>query len=280
MSIKTFVSAVFATFVGFLPAVSMAGVVYDAELVNPWFATGVTNLSNAGGAAVTITEPPTENWTLPLEGEVVATNQLLKFEADALAPLVYTPGGEGSVVSVVNVHLFVEPNVMMPDTNGMDLAQAALTVVTNAANENLDWVGLVRCDATNAWVRLSGDTPVAGAEYDVQIVIDNGDSKRICYLVKGPEADEFTPLTLDEAVWLDNPKQTESSVSAVAFAGVGTIGEFSGTQIFDDGAGIGELVNGAVGGQKLIQSLYTTIINDYAVMRLFLSLNLFHAVTL
>ena len=235
-------TAVAAAFSGMFLSAQAGGIVYPVELTNGWFAVDVSGMSNPGGPAVPITTGA--NWTAPAGGEAYATNRLVKFDAETTSPLVYTPGSTSGEIALVNVRLLVEPNVSVPSTEGLDAAQAALTVVTNTSSGLLDWNGLVRDGATNAWVALTGENPAANSEYDVQIAIDNRTSKKIRYAVRKQGETDFTVLESAGEAWLENPLTTKSSVSAVAFAGTGTIGDFSGGSIVNDGAGISSIVDG------------------------------------
>ena len=243
MAMKKTVGAVSAAFFGVVLSASAAGTFYDAELTNNWISAGlVPGLSTEGGAAVPLSGA---EWRVPTDGEAMATNQTVVFDTDATDPLVYTPTGVASNTVLVNVNLMVEPNAAIPSTNGLDAAQAALTVVTNSTSQRLEWVGLIGSGATNAWVVLSGDNPVQGNEYDVQIALDNRTpgARRIRYAVKQSSAAAYTVLTNGVDVWLPNPKDL-SVVSAVAFAGAGTVKSFSGDTIVNDGATIDSITAG------------------------------------
>lgn len=244
MSMKTTVGAVSAAFFGVVLSASAAGTFYDAELTNNWISAGlVPGLSTAGGAAVSLDGQT--GWTVPTDGEAMATNQTVVFDTDATDPLVYAPGGTSGNTVLVNVNLLVEPNAAIPSSNGLESAQAALTVVTNSTNQRLDWVGLVGSGATNAWIVLTGNNPVQGDEYDVQIALDNRTvgEKKIRYAVKQQSAAAYTVLRNGDDEWFPNPKDA-SGVSAVAFAGAGTVKSFSGDTIVNDGANIGEITEG------------------------------------
>ncbi len=248
MAMKMTVGAVSAAFFGVVLSASAAGTFYDAELTNNWISAGlVPGLSTAGGAAESLAGQT--GWTVPTDGEAMATNQTVVFDTDATDPLVYAPGGTSGNTALVNVNLLVEPNAAMPSSNGLESAQAALTVVTNSTSQRLEWVGLIGSGDTNAWVALSGDNPVQGNEYDVQIALDNRtgteEGKRIRYAVKQSSATTYTVLTngVNVTGWFPNPKDA-SAVSAVAFAGAGTVKSFSGDTIVNDGASIGTITEG------------------------------------
>ena len=231
------VCAVSAAFFGVVFAASAASDFYPgAEATNTWFTASVSSWSTSGGARSPLTEAQGWKDIGDFGGEAYATNQTVVFETDAAEPLVYTNGTSGKI-ALVNVSLVVDPNASTPSLDGVGDAQAALTVVTNTSQNTLEWVGLVRGATNPQWVSLSGSTPVAGEEYDVQIALDNRTEKKIKYSVKASGAGSFSELSTNGVVWLDNPKSDATSVSAVAFAGSGTIkGDFSGVSILDDGA--------------------------------------------
>lgn len=244
MSMKTTVGAVSAAFFGVVLSASAAGTFYDAELTNSWISASlVPGLSTAGGAAVSLNGK--SGWTAPQDGEAMATNTTIVFDTEVTDPLVYTPASQSGNTALVNVNLLVEPNAAIPSSNGLESAQAALTVVTNSTNQRLDWVGLVGSGATNAWIVLTGDNPVQGDEYDVQIALDNRTvgEKKIRYAVKRQSAAAYTVLRNGDDEWFPNPKNA-SGVTAVAFAGAGTVGSFSGDTIVNDGASIGPITAG------------------------------------
>ena len=244
MSMKTTVGAVSAAFFGVVLSASAAGTFYDAELTNSWISASlVPGLSTAGGAAVSLNGK--SGWTVPQDGEAMATNTTIVFDTEVTDPLVYTPASQSGNTALVNVNLLVEPNAAIPSSNGLESAQAALTVVTNSANQRLDWVGLVGSGNTNAWIVLTGDNPVQGSEYDVQIALDNrdGQKKKIRYAVKQQSAAAYTVLRNGDDEWFPNPKDA-SGVTAVAFAGAGTVGSFSGDTIVNDGATIDSITAG------------------------------------
>ena len=243
MAEKMRFTAVFAAVLGFALSAAEAGVVYPDEASKPWFTAGVTNMSNAGGAAVAIVGG--QRWTAPTYGDAFATNQLIQFDTEVADPLVYTANGSSDVIALVEVKLFVDPNAVAPTTDGLVNAQAAISVVTNSTDGVLNWIGLVGNGVSREWVTLTGDYPVKGGEYDVQIAIDNrAGHKKVRYAVKAVGATPYVVLKYGGEEWLANPKgEAETSVSAVAFAGAGTIGEFSGVALKDDGATIASTEN-------------------------------------
>ena len=150
--------------------------------------------------------------------------------------------------------------------DGLDNAQAAISVVTNTTDNKLNWIGLVMEDSVKKWETLHGDNPTAGQEYDIQIALDNRDGhKKIRYSVRAG-AGAYTVLTNSSGTiegWFGNPQgSVKDSVSAVAFAGAGKVGDFSSSSIVDDDAGIGSLsgvhgfdfTNGVVNAEVTVPS--------------------------
>ena len=219
---------------GMVLAVSAAGDFYPGgEFTNNWFN---ANLPTAADVASISTGAP---WTAPGGGSASIESHVLKFDADATSPLVYTPtAGASGKLALVNVSLVVEPNIVMPTIDGLDNAQAALSVVTNTTSGNLDWVGIVRDGGTRKWVVLDGSHPAAGSSYDVQIAIDNTGDKLIRYAVKPSSATDYSILHTNSVEWFENPKLDMTSVSAVAFAGAGQVDDLSGVSIQNDGADV------------------------------------------
>ena len=222
-----------ATVVAFFGVVSVAsaGDIYGYEKTNEWFSV------SASSAGATITDG--NGWTAPVGGEAGynSTSGKIEFDAEVTAPLKYTPAASpaSGPVALVNVRLVVDPNATTPSLEGLDGAQAALTVVTNTTSGGgLEWVGLAKVSGTAQWVALSGEAPTAGDEYDVEIALDNGTAKVIRYSVKGTGDDSYTPLTYGGDAWLANPQSTDH-VTSVAFAGAGKVGDFSGVSIQNDG---------------------------------------------
>lgn len=229
MSKTKIVGAAAAAFFG-VTLVASAGDAYTYEATNEWFTT--VNADNVNFNA---------DWTT--NGcEVSIAESKIVFDADVTSPMKYDPTDSGPV-AVVNVKLDIDPNVAEPETNGLELAQAALTVVTNATESRLEWRGLVRDGSSNRWEKLYGDYPTEGQTYDVQIVVDNhsneGAEKYIKYLVKGPDPLGYTVLTNSTgASRLLNPKTNKGSVESVAFAGAGKLTSLSGQNVDDAGASI------------------------------------------
>ena len=197
-----------------------AGVVYPSEATNVWFAV-TDKLSDSG-------------WTMPTEGTAEVADGAIQIDTDVADPLKYMPANPSGPVAVVNANIAVLPNTALPEASALGDAQAAITVVTNAAG-GLEWRGLAKENGSAAWVQLLGDTPVSGANYDVQIVVDNSVApNRIRYAVK-PELGEAVVLTANGNEWLGNPKET-NVVTAVAFAGSGSLASLSGDNLTDNGA--------------------------------------------
>ena len=239
MSRMKIVGAAAAAFFG-VTLVASAGIVYPVETTPSWFDDPVSSLPNG-----TITSGA--NWNVPSGCEASKSNALnaIVFDADVESPLKYTPSGDASgLVALVNVTLDIDPNVAEPTTNGLELAQAALTVVTNTSLGQLDWWGLVKDGTSNRWERLSGNHPTEGQTYDVRIVVDNrAGEKKVQYSVGLSGSGSYKALYKGESVedvWFDNPRDT-SSVTSVAFAGAGKVASFSGNNICDAGATVSEL---------------------------------------
>lgn len=235
MTRKMTVGAAMAAFFGTILAASAAGVVYTAEETNRWF-------------TVTASEANFDNseWEKPTDGVYSKDGDNIVFDTDATDPLKYRPSGTGSgPIALVNVQMVVDPNASMPSTNGLSAAQAALSVVTNATNGSLKWVGLTKENDELKWVELSGGAPTSGAIYDVQIAIDNrsANPKGIRYAVKVSGAASYTILTNGDNDWLVNPQSGTTNVTAVAFAGTGKVGDFSGDNVIEAAATVGDFTN-------------------------------------
>ena len=252
MSRKNIVGAALAAFYGVV-LVASAGDVYDYEASDSWFSVTASGANFNDG-----------NWTKPVDCQAAVVSGKIEFDAEATAPLKYTPAASpaSGPVALVNVRLVVDPNATIPSLDGLNYAQAALTVVTNATSGRLDWVGLARTnDVGVGWVTLSGATPTAGDEYDVQITLDNSignqTANEIKYSVKRTEDPLYTDLTYGGNKWLGNP-QTTNRVTAVAFAGTGKVGDFSGVSIKDDGARITS--TGEVAGFDFTNGTVTAVV--------------------
>ncbi|MBO7684213.1 MAG: hypothetical protein J6T51_05770 [Kiritimatiellae bacterium] len=231
MSRGKIVIAAFAASFGMAFA-AFAGDVYTRESTNAWFAV----------AAADADLDDTTVWTTPTNGEYGKSGGKIQLDTDVVDPLTYTPTNASGPAVIVNARFAVEPNVMEPDLVGLDDAQAALTVVTNAENEVLEWHGLTKVSGSLEWVPLYGNVPVSGQEYDVQILVDNAagneHGNKIMYAVKPAGAGETVVLTNENGVsWLDNPQDT-NRVTSVSFAGSGAVGDFSGKSLLDDSASV------------------------------------------
>ena len=239
MSRMKIVGAAATAFFGVVLVASAAGVVYESEFSDPWFsvAAASANLSGSG-------------WTKPTSCDAEVSDGKIVFDADVASPLKYQPSPSSGPVALVNVRLAVEPNATAPGTEGLSEAQAALTVVTNTTEGKLEWRGLVKGSSGAEWIPLEGATPTAGLEYDVRIAVDNDSvgEKRIKYSVSIAGAGVYVDLSTNGVSWLANPKTDKSSVTAVAFAGSGSVGDFSGASLEDDGASIALAENGEVKG--------------------------------
>ena len=203
-----------------------AGIVYPSEATTNWF-TVVAADANLSAS----------EWTVPTDGAEVVGNAI-QIDTDVTEPLKYQPASASGPVAVVNANISVLPNASLPAVGDLGDAQAAITVVTNTEYECLEWHGLANVSGSAAWVKLIGNTPVPGAEYGIQIVVDNHNAtKRIRYAVT-PDGGAAVVLTdTNGDAWLGNPRNL-TSVTAVAFAGSGTVGNFSGDNLTDDGAEI------------------------------------------
>ena len=228
MTAKTTVCAAFAVLTGVIISAS-AGDYYDKEATNEWFTVDASEAT-----------PSTDSkWTKPSDGDVNVdtANDRIVIDTEINDPLVYTPGGTSGEIVEVKAHIVVSPYSETPDA--ISGAQAALTTVTNETTESLGWYGLVRGDDGAEWVTLTGNTPTAGAEYDIMITLDNrAEQKRIRYSVKGSGDSEYTPLTSGGDPWLSNPQTDKTSISSVAFAGAGQFGDFSADKILNNSASI------------------------------------------
>ena len=224
MSRSKIAVAVATAFFGIALSAS-SGIVYPSEATANWFAV------TAGSADLSSSE-----WTKPTDGNAEVSSGAIQIDTDVADPLKYKPATASGPVAVVNANITVLPNASLPETATLGDAQAAITVVTNTTAGGLEWHGLAKVNDSAAWVQLFGNTPVSGAEYDIEIVVDNSaTAKRIRYAVK-PAAGEAVVLTdSNGAAWLDNPR-IGTAVTAVAFAGSGTVGDFSGVNLLNDGA--------------------------------------------
>ena len=198
-----------------------AGDVYQSEATNEWFTANTASLSG---------------WTVPTNGDAKAVSNEIQIDTDVTDPLKYLPSQASGPVAVVNASITVTPNASLPPVADLSGAQAALTVVTNATAGGLEWRGLAD-ESGDSWVPLYGNTPVSGGNYDIQIVVDNhlAAQKHIQYAVK-PQGGAAVVLTNSSGVaWLNNPRDT-NVVTAVAFAGTGSVKGLSGDNITDNGA--------------------------------------------
>ena len=234
MTAKTTVCTAVAVLASVIFSAS-AGDFYDNERTN--------NVFTVDAATADLDDPP---WTKPSSGGSASTDSgsdRIVIDTNLDDPLVYTSSAASGEIALVKALIVVSPNDETPATTGLSEAQAALTTVTNTTNNCLDWYGLVKVNDAAAWVALDGDHPVAGQTYDVEIALDNREGyKKIRYSVKGPVASGYTVLTSGDERWLANP-QNKTSISAVAFSGVGSFGDFSADTVVNDAvtiASVGE----------------------------------------
>ena len=197
-----------------------AKVAYDSETTNEWFRADVSSY-----------EKGTPPWSGPNEGEAVVKGEVLDLDTDFNDPLTYTATETGNVV-LVTAKLVATANATAPE---LDLSagslQAALSVVGTDTETN--WVGLVGGAQDPSWETFTSATPAVGTEYTINIEIDNHASpQRIRYSVGG------VILKGEGSAdgWYVNPKSGASKVNAVSFAGAGTIGDFGGDVITENGA--------------------------------------------
>ena len=200
-----------------------AKVAYDSETTNEWFRADVSSYAKD--------TPP---WSGPNEGEAVVKGEVLDLDTDYNDPLTYTAAETGNVV-LITAKLVATANATAPE---LDLSagnlQAALSVVGTDTETN--WVGLVGGEQDPSWKTFTSATPAVGTEYTINIEIDNHASpQRIRYsvggvILKGEGSDDG---------WYINPKSGASKVNAVSFAGAGTIGDFGGDVITENGATFG-----------------------------------------
>ena len=229
MSRNKIVAVASAAFFSMALAAS-AGIVYPSEVSSQWFSVITASLPDGelSGAV----------WATPTNGEAEVSGGKIQLDTDVTDPLKYTPAAASGPVAVVNATFVIVPNATAPDVADLADAQAALTVVTNATDGNLEWYGLAKVSGSVAWVPLFGNCPESGVEYAAQIVVDNGAAtKSIRYAVKlANDVGEAVVLTNSSgAAWLENPQNT-NAVTAVAFAGSGALGDFSGDNLLNDGA--------------------------------------------
>ena len=224
MTVKTTVCAAAAVLIGLISNAS-AGDFYPNESTNAWFSVDVS-----------AADLDTSVWTKPSDGSATKDGSVIVLDTDNDDPLVYTPGGTSGDIALVNASIVVSPNESVPAITGLTDAQAALTTVTNTTSNYLEWYGLVSDGSEGPeWVALEGDHPVVGQTYDIMITLDNrAGQKTIRYSVKGPGAASYVNLTSGGNAWLDNPKDNMSSISAVAFSGVGRFGDFGASDVVNN----------------------------------------------
>ena len=128
--------------------VASAGDAYKYEATNDWFAVKAGSVDFTDG-----------KWTKPADCEAEVVGTLIEFDAEADSPLKYTPADASGPVALVNLHILVTANATTPTLEGLDNAQAALTVVTNTTSGGLNWVGLAKVSDTTQWVTLSREAP-------------------------------------------------------------------------------------------------------------------------
>lgn len=231
MTAKTTVCAAVAVLAGVIGS-AKAGDVFPAETTNAWFSVdaGTANLDD------------TAKWTKSAncDASTNALEDVIYLDTDLNDPLTYRHDGTSGAIAEVRAHIFVSANETVPLTDGLSDVQAALTTVTNSSTGYIDWYGLIRGGSGDPeWVALVGDNPTVGAQYDILITLDNrAGQKTIRYSVKTGGA-AYTHLTYGGETWLDNPKNNMSSISAVAFSGVGKFGDFSSDTIVSDVPSIG-----------------------------------------
>ena len=221
MTAKTTVCAAAAVLAGVISSAS-AGEFYGNETTN--------NMFTVDASAVNLTEPVWGGTPTNGSATVQSASDAIVLDTELDDPLVYTPADGSGEIAVVKAHVVVSPNATVPDA--ITDAQAALTTVTNNSGY-LEWYGL-RGDGTGGaeWIALTGDTPVTDEAYDIIITLDNRvGEKKIRYSVKGPGDAVYTHLTYETTEWLNNPKNTELGITAVAFSGVGQFGDFSADSV-------------------------------------------------
>ena len=251
MTAKKTVCAAVAVLAGVVCSASAGDNIFDAEITNAWFAVDAGTANLDGDA----------KWAMPDDGEAYtnAAEDVIYLDTDLNDPLTYRHGGTSGEIAEVKAHIFVSANELVPSTDGLTDVQAALTTVTNSSTGNIYWYGLRRDGSGDPeWVALVGNNPTVGTQYDILITLDNRvGQKTIRYSVKTGGAD-YTHLTYGGEQWLDNPKTDMTSISAVAFSGVGKFGDFSSDTIVSDVPSIGSA--GEVAGFDFVNGSITAVV--------------------
>lgn len=195
---------------------SAAGDFYERESTNEWFKVIAKdeNLDDQTHWQ----KPTNEESSAKVEGDVI------KLDTDLDDPLTYTTGSSTADVMVVNARFTATANKVRPSLEG-EKPQAAITVVADENGTN--WWGLTGAENENdGWVKFVNEIPEVGQTYDVRIEFDfRASQKKIRYVANGKAL-----KSADGDDWHANP-QAASSISSVAFAGTGDVGDFAGSNI-------------------------------------------------
>ena len=206
---------------GLVALQSQAGVKYDVECTNDWFAVSASSLP-AGEISGTVTGQGA--WTSVPSGDNTATVADSKIILDTAVadPLVFKPTSSNAVpVARIVSRMKVTQSSDLPSTAELVGAKTALCACTNGTGV-LKWFALT----SGAWVEMSNGTPEPGNVYEIVLETDV-DAHNIRYLVK---KDGMSTYTVVSGGWIADSALT-AQISAIGFSGETEINSFYGNAI-------------------------------------------------
>ena len=209
---------------GLVALQSQAGVKYEVECTNGWFAVGSTNLTTAGE----ITKGPvgvTGSWTaVPTNGTATVADSKIILDTAVADPLVFKPTYSNAVpVARIVSRMKVTQSSDLPSTAELVGAKTALCACTNATGE-LKWFALT----SGAWVEMSAEAPDINDVYEIVLETDV-DLGKIRYLVKNITDGAIDYTEVSDGWILDSA--LTSQISAIGFSGETEIDRFYGNAI-------------------------------------------------
>ncbi len=211
---------------GLVALQSQAGVKYDVECTNDWFAVSASSLP-AGKISGTVAGQGA--WTSVPSGDNTATVAGSKIILDTAVadPLVFKPTSSNAVpVARIVSRMKVTRSFDLPSTAELVGAKTALCACTNGTGA-LKWFALT----SGAWAEMSNGTPEPGNVYEIVLETDV-DAHNIRYLVKKDGISTYTVVSDDgeNSGWIADSALT-AQISAIAFSGETEIESFYGKEI-------------------------------------------------
>jgi len=217
---------------GLVALQSQAGVKYDVECTNDWFAVSASSLP-AGTISGTVTGQGA--WTSVPSGDNTATVADSKIKLDTAVDdlLVFKPTYSNAVpVARIVSRMKVTQSSDLPSTAELVGAKTALCACTNGTGV-LKWFALT----SGEWAEMSSGTPEPGNMYEIVLETDV-DQGNIRYLVKKAGDSTYTVVS---GGWIEDAALT-AQISAIAFSGETEIESFYGKEIVGSSSGSADVV--------------------------------------